>query len=109
MASKDVSGRSDVMIQKPRVASVNKVKGYNLNAQTRTVFPNKYTNKRIVSSINLGKAVSDTACLKFVKVLYPLEAIADFLNHTIINHWLNYTVEKAVSDGVILPTTPETS
>ena len=56
----------------------------------------------MASSINLGKAVSDTAFLKFVKVVYQL-AIADFLNHTIINHWLNYTVEKAVSDRVALP------
>ena len=87
----------------------HKVKGYNLNAQKRTVFLNKYTIKRIASSINLGKAVSDTAFLEFVKVVYPLAVIADFLNHTIINHWLNYTLEKAVSDRVILPVTPVTS
>ena len=74
----------------------------NKKAQTRTVFLNKYTIKRIASSINLGKALSDTAFLKFVKVVYQL-AIADFLNHTIINHWLNYTLEKAVSDRVALP------
>ena len=64
---------------------------------------NKYTIKRIASSINLGKAVSDTAFLKFVKVVNPLAAIADILNQTIINHWLNYTVEKSVSDRVTLP------